>query len=126
MATTYAYITVLLFTDFPGTKATVRIKDKRPHFIIQSAKSPQGRFFLVRCKSNGKDDSRSVKLGRSGMFSQKDVGTPDKDWTVPFEVKAVEHGLWRMDPKEDLKPGEYGVYGGWFTTTDLYDFGVDG
>lgn len=126
MASTYAFITVLIFEDFPGTKATVRTTDKRPFIMIQTRRSPQGRFFLVRCESNEKDASRSVKQGRHGIFTAKDFGAPDSDWTVPFDVKQVQPGLWRMDPKEDLKPGEYGVYGGWMAGPDLYDFGVDG
>jgi hypothetical protein len=126
MATTWAVVTTLVFSDFPGTKADVRTKDLRPFITIRSSKSPQGRFFLVRCKSNEKDNDRSVKQGRAGMFSNKDFGTPDADWTVPVDVKAVQPGLWRMDPKRDLKPGEYGVFGGWVGAAELYDFGVDG
>lgn len=126
MATTWAYVTVLTFSDFPGLKADVRIRDPHPQILIQSSKSPQGRFFLVRCESNPKDGNRSVKLGRSGIFSHKDFGVPDSDWTIPFDVRQVEPGIWRMDPKQDLKPGEYGLYGGLFSAADLYDFGVDG
>lgn len=125
MASTWAYITVLVFTDFPGTKATVRTKDQRPYIIVQTRRSPQGRFFLVRCESNEKDGSRSVKQGRHGLFTNKDFGAPDTDWTVPFDVKQVQPGLWRMDPRQDMKPGEYGVYGGWMAGPDLYDFGID-
>ena len=126
ISTVYAFVTVLMFTDFPGLRADVRIRDQRPHIIIQSSKSPQGRFFLVRCESNKKSGDRSVKQGRGGLFTNKSFGAPDADWTVPFDVKQLEPGLWRMDPKQDLKPGEYGVYGGWFAMADLYDFGVDG
>ena len=41
---------------------------------------------------------------------------------VPVEVKPIQPGLWRLDPKSDLKPGEYGVWG---PGSELYDFGVD-
>ena len=126
LGTTYAVVTVLVFMDFPGTKASIRTKDPRPFITIQSSKSPQGRFFLVRCQPNEKDDTRSVKQGRHGMFSNKDLGAPDKDWTIPFEVKAVQPGVWRMYPKQDLKPGEYGVFGGGFGMPAMFDFGIDG
>jgi hypothetical protein len=56
------------------------------------------------------------------MYTASSIGAPDNDWTVPFEVKQLQPGLWRMDPKNNLKPGEYGVWG---PSSELYDFGVD-
>ena len=122
VGTTYAFVTVLMFMDYPNLKAEVRIKDPRPSILIQSRKSPQGRFFLVRCESNDDDNNRSVKMGKSGMWSSKDLGAPDSDWTIRFTFKQVQPGLWRMDPEKDLNPGEYGVWG---PSSELYDFGVD-
>jgi hypothetical protein len=61
-------------------------------------------------------------MGKSGMWSSKDLGAPDGDWTIRFTFKQVQPGLWRMDPEKDLKPGEYGVWG---PSSELYDFGVD-
>jgi hypothetical protein len=124
MGTTYAFFTVLIYMDYPNLKADLRIRDRRPYILVQSRKSPQGRIFLVHCESNQGDNNRSVKMGRSGMYTSSGFGAPDSDsdWTVPAEVKAVQPGLWRMDPKSDLKPGEYGVWG---PGSELYDFGVD-
>ena len=80
----------------------------------------------MKCQPNPKDDNRSVKQGRSGMFTHKEFGAPDSDWTVPFDVKAVEPGVWRIDPKRDMPAGEYGLYGGFMGMgMELYDFGVD-
>ena len=122
MGTTYAFWTVFMFMDYPNLKADVRTNDRKPYILIQTRKSPQGRFFLVRCESNKDDNNRSVKMGKSGMYSSSGFGAPDSDWTVPFEVKQLQPGLWRMDPKENLKAGEYGVWG---PSSELYDFGVD-
>ena len=121
MSSTYAFVTVLTFMDFPGPRADLRISDRRPSFLIQSSESPTGRYFLVKAKSNKKDDTRSVKLGRGGFYSLKQTGSPDKDWTVPFEGTQGDSGQWTLTPVNDLKAGEYGIYLG----GQLYDFGVD-
>jgi hypothetical protein len=122
LGTTYAVVTVLSYMDYPNLHAGVRTKDRRPYLLIQSAKSLEGRFYLVRCKVNEDDHNRSVKLGRSHLWSTKGMGIPDDDWTIPFSIKQVQRGLWRIDPEKDLKPGEYGLWG---PMQELYDFGVD-
>jgi hypothetical protein len=122
IGTTWAFFTVLSYMDYPNIKAEVRIGDLKPFILIQTRKSPQGRFYLVYCKPNKDNNNRSVKMGKSGMYTASDFGAPDGDWTVPFEVKQLQPGLWRMDPKNNLKPGEYGVWG---PSSELYDFGVD-
>ena len=121
MSTTYAFITMLMFMDYPGTKAQVRTTDNHPTLLVQCSKSPEGRFYLVRCKSN--EHTRSVKMGRSGAFlNMKSLGAPDSDWTIPFTFKQVQQGLWQIIPQETLKAGEYGVFG---PSDELFDFGVD-
>jgi hypothetical protein len=121
MSTTYAFVTMLMFMDYPGTKAQVRTTDNHPTLLVQCSKSPEGRFYLVRCKSN--KHTRSVKMGRSGAFlNMKSLGAPDSDWTIPFTFKQVQQGLWQMIPQEALKAGEYGVFG---PSDELFDFGVD-
>lgn len=132
LSTTWAYVTTLFFLDFPGLKADVRIADRRPTVVVRSSKSPKGRVFLVKCESNKKDNDRSVKVGKSRMFSQKSWSTPDSDWTVDFDTKELSNNTWEMTPKKDLQPGEYGVLfrGGFYgilggTQGELFDFGVD-
>lgn len=122
MGTTWAVFTTFMFMDFPNMHASIRTKDPKPYLLIQTAKPPEGRFFLVRCEVNDGDHTRSVKMGKSGMFANKDFGVPDGDWTIAFTVKKIQPGIWRMDPEQPLKPGEYGVWG---PTQELYDFGVD-
>jgi hypothetical protein len=124
MSSTWAYFTVLMYMNYPNLTAEVRIRDPKAYILVESPKSPQGRIFLVHCESNRDDNNRSVKVGKSGAFASGGFSGPDSDddWTVPVVVKAVEDGLWRIDPRKDLKPGEYGV---WADGGELYDFGVD-
>lgn len=119
---TWAYVTVLSFMDYPGLKAEVRTKDHKPTFIVRSQQSPVGRYFLVKVESNKKDLTRSVKMGRAGMFSSKSITNPDKDWTVLFTAKEQSGGFWQIMPQNELEAGEYGI---WFRDSELYDFGVD-
>lgn len=132
ISTTFAVVTELLFLDFPGLKADVRITDPRPTIVVHCSKSPRGRVFLVRCKQNSNDSNRSVKLGKSGMFSQKSWSTPDRDWLIAFDMKELPNNTWEITPKQDMKQGEYGVlfkggFSGMLESTggELFDFGVD-
>lgn len=132
ISTTWAYVTMLTFLDFPGLRADVRITDRRPTIVVRSNKSPRGRIFLVKCESNKKDNDRSVKVGKARVFSQKSWSTPDSDWTVDFDTKEISDTTWEITPKKDLKPGEYGVLfrGGFYgmlgaTQGELFDFGVE-
>ena len=132
LSTTWAYVAMLTFLDFPGLRADLRITDRRPTVLVRSSKSPKGRVFLVKCESNKKDNDRSVKVGRARLFSQKTWSTPDSDWTVAFDTKELSDSTWEITPKQDLKPGEYGVLfrGGFYgilggSQGELFDFGVD-
>ncbi|HVN33069.1 MAG TPA: hypothetical protein VMT45_13895 [Thermoanaerobaculaceae bacterium] len=131
-STTYAFVTVLFFVDFPGLHADLRITDPRPTVVVRNPKDPRGRVFLVKAESNKKDKNRSVKVGKGSPFGMKSWSTPDNDWTVECDVKALEPGLWELTPKSDLKKGEYGLLfkGGFLGTlgtdqAELFDFGVD-
>jgi hypothetical protein len=61
--------------------------------------------------------SYSVFGGNAG------IGAPDPDWTLPFDASQESPGVWRIVPKTDLKPGEYGLYISSVAT--LFDFAVD-
>lgn len=131
-STTYAFVTVLFFLDFPGLHADFRITDPRPTVVVRSTKDLRGRVFLVKAESNKKDKTRSVKVGKASPFGMKSWSSPDSDWTVECDVKELQPGLWEMTPKKDLKKGEYGVLfrGGFLGNLgaeqgELFDFGVD-
>jgi hypothetical protein len=122
MSTTFAYVTTLMHANFPGEKADVRIQDKRPTLVIKSPNSPKGHFYLVSAEVDSKDATRSVKMGNSKFFGVKNVGAPDSDNQIPFDVVPEGTDTWRLTPTKDLKPGEYGL---WSSMSALYDFGVD-
>jgi len=132
LSTTWAYLVTLMFLDFPGLNADVRITDQKPTVVVHSSKSPKGRIFIVKCESNKKDNNRSVKVGKMGLFTTKSWSSPDSDWTVAFDTKELSNNTWEIVPKENLKPGEYGVLfrGGFHgilgpTQGELFDFAVE-
>lgn len=122
-SSTYAYFTVLMYMDYPGLKSDRRIKDQRPSILIMSESKPTGRYFFVRAKPDRGDNVRSVKMGRMKMFAVNSIGSPDKDWTIEDEVMEEKPGVWRLTPKQNLKPGEYGLWVG--PQGEMYDFAVD-
>ena len=121
-SSTFVYVTSLIWNNYPGIHADVRIHDRDPYLLLQSDKSPTGRYYLVRLDSNTKTSDRSLKMGREGMFSMRSMGHPDNTWTIPFDATQEKEGLWRLKPKSSLKPDEYGL---WMGTGELYDFGVE-
>jgi len=122
VSATYAFVTMLQFMDYPELAARVRTNDPKPSVLLRVQGNPTGRVFWVKADPDKNDNVRSVKVGRGGMFGVKSVTTPDKDWTIPFESKEEQPGLWRLTPRGQLKPGEYGIYVG---TGELYDFAIE-
>jgi hypothetical protein len=122
MSTTFAYVTTLMHANFPGVKADVRVQDKRPTLVINFAESPRGRFYIVSAEVDSHDNTRSVKMGNSRLFGVKNVGAPDSDNQIDYDLVDAGQGMWRLTPKKDLPPGEYGV---WQSMSSMYDFGVD-
>jgi hypothetical protein len=132
ISTTYAYVAMLTFLDFPGTKAELRTTDRRPTIVVRISKNPRGRVFLVKCDPDEDDKTRSVKVGKAKMFAAKSWSTPDSDWTVEVDIQEMPNNTWELRPKKDLEPGEYGVlFRGGFAgmlgpqQAELFDFGVD-
>ncbi len=121
-SSTFAYVTMLLWNNYPGIHAETRTKDRDAYLLLQSDKSPTGRYYIVRLDSNQRSSDRSLKMGREGLFSSRSIGHPDNTWTITFDVTQEREGLWRLKPKSPLKPDEYGL---WMGTGELYDFGVD-
>lgn len=122
ISTTFAYVTTLMHANFPGEKADVRIQDKRPTLVIKSPNSPKGHFYLVSAEVDSKDGTRSVKMGNSKFFGVKNVGAPDSDNQMPYDVVPEGTDTWRLTPTKDLKPGEYGL---WSSMSEMFDFGID-
>jgi hypothetical protein len=122
MSSTYAYVTMLMHSNFEGLRAEIRTTDKRPSVIVKSPKSPKGRLFYVIAEPDKDDNVRSVKLGNSRFFGSRNVGAPDSDNQIECDIVQIGPDTWKMTPKKDLKPGEYGI---WLQTHELFDFGID-
>jgi hypothetical protein len=122
ISTTWAYVTQLVYNNFDGLKADVRTTDRRPSLVVKSAKSPRGRLYLVSAEVDTDNNVRSVKMGNSRLFGAKNIGAPDSDNQIECDVVNEGGDVWRMTPKKDLAPGEYGL---WIQSNEMFDFGID-
>ena len=122
-----------VFMNFPGLHSRVRTAERRPTLLLHSEAPPGKRLFIGSLDSDEDDDVRSLKLmsaRRAFRIVQKSqqMMDPDPDWTVPFDSIEQAPGIWRLTPKIDLKPGEYGLYvdlGANIQGGGIFDFGVD-
>jgi len=131
-STTYAFVTMLMFMDYPDPHAGLRTKDPRPTLHLKMGVNPKGRVYLVKAESNAKTSNRSIKLGHSGFGSIGGMTSPDAKWTIPCTITQEAPGIWKVVPDVALAPGEYGIFtpnqaGGTQVPAsgELYDFGVD-
>lgn len=122
-SSTYAYVTMLFWLNFPGLHAAIRTHDKNPAFLINSEQEPRSRFYIVRVDVNDRGGDRSLKMGKSGMFAFRAGTAPDADWTFAYDSAEEHRGLWRISLKKPLPAGEYGVFVA--QRAELFDFGVD-
>jgi hypothetical protein len=76
----------------------------------------------VSAEVDKRNGVRSVKMGNSRFFGAKNIGAPDSDNQIDYDVVAEGPDTWRITPKKDLKPGEYGL---WNSQMEMYDFGID-
>jgi len=118
----------LMYVDFPGASAKVRLQDRSPVVLVHSDSDPSSQIFVGKLDSSKRKATRSLKIGHGGWFASKGDNVPDPDWTVKFETSESSPGLWRLKLLKPLAPGEYGVYvasPSLVSTGELYDFGVD-
>ena len=123
LAFTSAFLTVLVYSDFPDLIAPVRTKDAQLAILLSHAGSIRGDFFLVKAKSNEGQNTRSVKMGNSGFGTVSNTTMPDSDWVIPTTHTEIRPGIWEIKPNKALKRGEYGIYV--VGPAKLFDFGVD-
>ena len=81
-----------------------------------------GNLVLVKLRSRGKH--REFTISSEGEWNAN-TGIPLRS-QVEFNIKQVESGVFRLEPADDLNPGEYGFF--LFRGRDLpgflYDFSV--
>jgi len=110
MNTVYAFLTVLIYSDFANLHASATTSTASPTIYVLMGGEPDGRVFLVRTKVNANSNNRSVKMGKAKFAGYAGVTIPDPDWTVPYTAKQIKPGEWAITPKSPLKPGEYGLF----------------
>jgi len=127
-----------------GPTAQTRMTELRPSFyfyfraansntqgssnsVFQTASSPT-EFILVHLESK-KNDREIPTAG--GPYAGASASVRPKE-AVPFTHEEVAPGIFKVQPREDVKPGEYGfLYGGNFVGFVpagggwLFDFGID-
>ena len=84
----------------------------------------------MRLDVDKKNNNRAMKMGSAKQSSgvrSRAQGKPDLDNAVECKVEKVGDNEWRLTPKAELKPGEYGVWAAARAQgiEGLYDFGVD-
>ena len=112
-----------------GRKAQYRIADKKP--VFYSTWSPNDAP-LVRLKPGSDHDDRNLKIS-SGSYApfggSVKYGVRSEDKVDMEAAEKDSRGLYKLTPKEPLKPGEYGfvlTYGmAAGASGRVYDFGVD-
>lgn len=116
------------FVIFSEVSAGTRTRDKRPSVVVASNKDPRKVWWLVRLDQDkdADDMDRSIDVESPGMWGGVLSSAPDEDYMVQYDAVEEGSGMWRITPRKDLKPGEYGMYiGKGELTATLFDFGVD-
>jgi len=139
-----------------GSQAPIRVRDGRPTFYFYIPPNPTGfpgvpgggssvtspgEFALARLES--KKNEREVPLEKAKMpHRQKKGGAAAEELQaqrtslsvankaqVPFTYDKLATGIYKVQPKAELRAGEYGfVYSGSLQMPDgrLFDFGIEG
>jgi len=111
-----------------GRKAQYRVTDKTP--VFYSAWGPN-EAPLVRMKPGSDHDDRNLKIGGGSFMpfgGTQSFGVRSED-RIDVDAEKDARGLYKMSPKEPLKPGEYafvltfGSAAG--ASGKVYDFGID-
>jgi hypothetical protein len=123
LSTTYAFVKMLLWLNFPGQHATIQVRGNHPDFLVLADADPRSRYYVVRLDVNDESNDRSLKVGQGGPFAQRVGGIPDSDWTFAYDVTESSSGVWKLTLKQSLEKGEYGVFS--VRSQELYDFGVN-
>jgi hypothetical protein len=110
-----------------GRKAQYRVTDKKP--VFYSAWGPN-EAPLVRMKPGSDHDDRNLKIGGGSFMpfgGTQSYGVRSED-KIDVDAEKDARGLYKMTPKEPLKPGEYAfvlTFGSAAGSGRVYDFGID-
>lgn len=110
-----------------GRKAQYRVTDKKP--VFYSSWGPN-EAPLVRLKPGSDHDDRNLKIGGGSFMpfgGTQSYGVRSED-KIDVDAEKDARGLYKMSPKEPLKPGEYAfvlTFGSAAGSGKVYDFGID-
>jgi hypothetical protein len=111
--------------QFDGLRADARVRDRRPSVTAAVPTDPSKRWWFVKLDQDDDDKDRSIDVESPGLWGGKMSAKPDEDVQVPYDAVQEQPGLWRLTPRKDLKPGEYGFYTSDGERGFLYGFGID-
>lgn len=101
---------------FRGIKAKERTSEKLPTLTFKLDFSPVERAFFIKLDESPKEDYRSFRI-----VNRSNGAGPGDGFIVDSDATEVAPGSWKLTPKAELVPGEYGLYFGGM----LWSFGVD-
>lgn len=104
-----------IYSDIEGARSAVRTNQRRPVLVVREPENPSRKYMLVTLEADESGNRRSLKMMSGGKllktaFTGKVDYAPDADWTLEFAAEQEEPGVWRIAPKSDLEPGEYGLW----------------
>lgn len=123
LTTTGFWPVVFTFLDYPGLHARVRTTNHLPAIVVRAAHDPNSYYFIGKLDVNERENNRSLKIEQKvGAFNASTRIVPAAHWYVKYDASETTAGTWRLTPRSQLEPGEYGIVapGG-----VLFEFGVD-
>jgi hypothetical protein len=108
------------FIELDGPAAAVRLSNAQPTFYAEFPDATVAHLQLIAVKST-KQDRRieKVEVGAKGKPAESRE-------TIPLGRTRVVPGVYRLQPEQPLKPGEYafGEVRGNVLNLDVWDFGI--
>lgn len=116
------------FIEFAPNGAATRVKDRFPSLQLNADGEPHEAMWLV--KLSRWDDSKILVLDLQspGMWGGVISNDPEEDLIIPYSAIEEKPGLWRITPKMELKPGDYGLFRWGHSNSSkpiLVGFGID-
>lgn len=118
------------YVEFPSTVASMLIRQPYPTLLVKTAGDPHDEWWLVKLKVWEEQKSLVVDiLSPTSWTGGATSDDPDGTCNIPYAVMNDKQGFWRITPKDQLQPGQYGLFR-WATrnstTALLYGFTVEG
>ena len=113
--------------EIPGRNAPTRLKTSSPVFYIHLDRR-QDIYAFSLVELDQKEKARQIEVASTSNTSGVTYGVPDK-YRREIVLEKVALGYYKVSPKEELEPGEYGFFlfpGGANTAVaKIWDFGID-